>query len=223
MSNLPAATLLKKIDTLSPNSHQLGELFSLEVGVHKPFPHLSWNYGLLWTCAGNHGCCDFVSTTFTSCPEDSTSQDSSPPPSSCIGSLLRHGYEITKTTLTPFLKLASPGVWKDTWQGSGQRQAEGCRISPGITCTPFPEISHPHILLLPLSVERCRLQAIPFTCEESLFHAVETTGRNIPVGREGHGVCKRQHSGWGLSARLLLLQYAWWTIGVRISVHKCWP
>lgn len=209
----------RKLTLPPPTAISCQELFSLEVGAHKTLPHSSWNYGPLWTCAGNHSCCEFVSTTFTSCPEDSTSQDSSQPPSSCIGSLLRHGYELTKTTLCPpvgtqdsIFQANLPRVWKDTWQGSGQRQAGGG----------MQDLSMHHLHALPrhgssphLHVPSfCWLQAVPLTCEDFSFHAVETTGKNILVG-ERHQVCKRQSTpGWGLSARLLLL--------LLLQVLLCW-
>lgn len=100
------------------------ELFGLEVEPHKPLPHSSWDYWSVWTCTGNHGHREFMSTTAMSCPGDSMSQRSSPLPSSYTEICLRDVYDSPKPLFVPlkrhnwttFPVSVSPGVCKDTYQ-----------------------------------------------------------------------------------------------------------
>lgn len=164
---LPSSHTLEANFSSSPRCQ---EFFSLEVEPHKPLPHSSWDYWPVWTCAGNHGHREFMSTAPMSGPGDSMSQSSSTFPSSYTEICLRDIYDSPKPLFVPlkghdwitFPFPVSPGVCKDTYQGlAKERQAEWYRIFPCMAYTPFPWMNHPHDQLPHLPVERCRLQAFP--------------------------------------------------------------
>ena len=61
MANQPESTTsLKKIDSLSPWTHQLSIAHQLKVGTHD-HAALMLKCSLAWSCADNHGCWAFVS------------------------------------------------------------------------------------------------------------------------------------------------------------------
>lgn len=172
------------------------ELFGLEVEPHKPLPHSSWDYWSVWTCTGNHGHHEFMSTTAMSCPGDSMSQRSSPFPSSYTEICLRDVYDSPKPLFVPlkghnwttFPFPVSLGVCKDTYQVGRVTQDLSVRA-----LHTFPIDGPPSRPVAPSSCWKMQASAIPFTCADSPSHTVWTTERSS-ARRSRHQAWHLEHS-----------------------------